>query len=113
MRWRLSTPLGVVVGIPILIMAVLTGSACAEERASPRPSVKAAGPTDRPPADHIRDVQQALTTAGYDPGPIDGVMGPRTRAAVRKSVAVPAPHAPSPPDTRIVRPTANTEVETP
>ena len=108
MRWRLSTPLGVVVGIPILIMAVLTGSACAEERASPQPSVKAAGPRD-----HIRDVQQALTTAGYDPGPIDGVMGPRTRAAVRKSVAVPAPHAPSPPDTRIVRPTANTEVETP
>lgn len=29
-----------------------------------------------------RGVQSALAALGYDPGPIDGVMGPRTRAAV-------------------------------
>jgi uncharacterized protein len=30
-----------------------------------------------------REVQQLLADLGYDPGPIDGVMGPRTRAAIR------------------------------
>lgn len=31
----------------------------------------------------IRDAQQALKDKGYDPGPIDGINGPQTRAAVR------------------------------
>lgn len=30
----------------------------------------------------VRELQQALADAGYDPGPIDGDFGPRTRAAV-------------------------------
>ena len=30
-----------------------------------------------------RGVQAALAELGYDPGPVDGVMGPRTRAAVQ------------------------------
>ena len=34
-------------------------------------------------SDLIRDVQDRLTTLGYDPGPLDGLMGPRTRAALR------------------------------
>jgi hypothetical protein len=29
-------------------------------------------------------VQEALTALGYDPGPVDGVWGPRTQAAVQK-----------------------------
>lgn len=31
----------------------------------------------------VRSAQQALQHQGFDPGPIDGVMGPRTSAAVR------------------------------
>lgn len=31
----------------------------------------------------VRAVQQALREQGFNPGPIDGVMGPRTSAAVR------------------------------
>lgn len=31
---------------------------------------------------HLRDVQQALTDLGYDPGPADGKNGPKTKAAV-------------------------------
>jgi Putative peptidoglycan binding domain len=31
----------------------------------------------------VRSAQQALQDRGFDPGPIDGVMGPRTGAAVR------------------------------
>ena len=31
----------------------------------------------------VREVQQALKQAGFDPGPIDGKMGRKTRAALR------------------------------
>ena len=31
----------------------------------------------------IRQVQRTLTDMGYDPGPIDGAMGPSTRRAIR------------------------------
>jgi peptidoglycan hydrolase-like protein with peptidoglycan-binding domain len=33
--------------------------------------------------DRVRQVQTALKSRGFDPGPIDGVMGPKTMAAVR------------------------------
>jgi len=31
----------------------------------------------------VRSVQQALKDKGYDPGPVDGIYGPHTRAALR------------------------------
>lgn len=31
----------------------------------------------------VRDIQRALHDAGYNAGPVDGVVGPRTRAAVK------------------------------
>ncbi len=31
----------------------------------------------------VRDAQQALKDKGFDPGPVDGINGPKTRAAVR------------------------------
>lgn len=31
----------------------------------------------------VRNVQQALNDKGFDPGPIDGIMGPRTRSAIK------------------------------
>jgi uncharacterized protein (TIGR02594 family) len=31
----------------------------------------------------MADIQRALRAAGFDPGPIDGIAGPRTRAAIR------------------------------
>ena len=40
----------------------------------------APGPPD---AERIRGVQRALARLGYDPGSADGLMGPRTRAAIR------------------------------
>jgi peptidoglycan hydrolase-like protein with peptidoglycan-binding domain len=33
--------------------------------------------------DGVRSAQQALRDRGFDPGPIDGVMGPRTKTAVK------------------------------
>lgn len=34
-------------------------------------------------AEQLRSVQNALAAAGYNPGPADGVIGPRTRQALR------------------------------
>jgi peptidoglycan hydrolase-like protein with peptidoglycan-binding domain len=33
--------------------------------------------------DTVRSAQQALKDKGFDPGPVDGIMGPQTHAAVR------------------------------
>ena len=32
----------------------------------------------------VKNVQQALKDKGFDPGPVDGVLGPNTRAALKK-----------------------------
>jgi gas vesicle protein len=37
---------------------------------------------DRVAMADMRAAQEALKTQGFDPGPIDGMMGPRTRAAI-------------------------------
>ena len=44
-----------------------------------RPSYEAA-----PDQKRVREAQIALRDAGFDPGRIDGVMGPKTRSAVRE-----------------------------
>lgn len=98
MRWIHSARFGVVVGLPIVMMAALTGLAWAEEPAAPPPAAKAVVPRAGATSDHVREVQRALTVAGYDPGPIDGIMGPRTKSAVRKYIAVPPPQVPNPSD---------------
>lgn len=46
-----------------------------EDNAAPRPAVRPA---------LLRHYQEALRSLGYDPGPLDGVYGERTRAAVRR-----------------------------
>ena len=55
----------------------------------PRPSTSAA-PASRAPKtgaestrDRIANLQHALRRLGYDPGPVDGILGTRTRAAIR------------------------------
>jgi hypothetical protein len=35
------------------------------------------------PKEQVRRMQERLDAAGFDPGPADGVVGPRTRAALR------------------------------
>jgi len=55
----------------------------AAEPASPPPAAKAAVSPAGPKASHVRGVQQALLEAGYDPGPIDGIMGPKTTSALK------------------------------
>lgn len=43
-----------------------------------------AGPVLAQSSQQVRNVQQALSDKGYNPGPIDGVNGPHTRAALRQ-----------------------------
>jgi hypothetical protein len=45
-----------------------------------RLSMEAVPPLDQ---DNIRQVQQALEEKGFDAGPVDGILGPRTKDAVR------------------------------
>jgi hypothetical protein len=86
------------VGIPLVMTAALTGLLWADEPASPPPAAKAAVSGAGARTSHVQEVQQALVAAGYDPGPIDGIMGPSTKSALRKYIAVPPPQVPSPAD---------------
>jgi len=95
MRRILSTRLRVLAGVPIVMTVAFTGLLWAAEPASPKPAAKAAVSEAAARTAHVREVQQALAAAGFDPGPIDGIMGPRTKAALRKYIAVPPPQVPS------------------
>jgi lytic murein transglycosylase len=55
------------------------------DRLAGRPALVAAWPTDDPPLDHDgrRELQERLAAVGLDVGPIDGILGESTRAAVR------------------------------
>jgi peptidoglycan hydrolase-like protein with peptidoglycan-binding domain len=43
----------------------------------------AAGPIVALPRERVRQMQERLAAAGFDPGPADGTVGPQTRAALR------------------------------
>ena len=46
-------------------------------------SKPATGMSDGAGSDQVKAVQKALQDKGMDPGPVDGVMGPRTSAALK------------------------------
>ena len=48
------------------------------------PSSEATSSETRAQEDVVRQAQIALRGAGYEPGRIDGVMGPKTQAAIRE-----------------------------
>ena len=70
--------------------------------AAPSPASTAA---DRTPLnqDEIRELQARLKAVGMDPGPIDGVVGPRTTAALQKYGAARALANPEPSKVVLVR----------
>ena len=41
------------------------------------------GPGGQPNSEQVKNLQKALQDKGMDPGPIDGMMGPKTQAALR------------------------------
>jgi peptidoglycan hydrolase-like protein with peptidoglycan-binding domain len=53
--------------------------------AHPNQSPSGAMPSEvRPQENVVRDAQIALRNAGYEPGRIDGIMGPKTQQAIRE-----------------------------
>jgi peptidoglycan hydrolase-like protein with peptidoglycan-binding domain len=60
--------------------AVATSS---PRRASPAPAPAARQLSSINSGNVVKDVQAMLTELGYDPGPVDGAMGRRTRSAIR------------------------------
>lgn len=54
-----------------------------EERA-PSPRVYSPKPTPPPSDPATRQIQGVLQERGYDPGPLDGVLGKKTREALRR-----------------------------
>jgi len=66
------------VGMVAASIAVLLGGAVGAGLA--RPSREAAPPAPR----FVREAQRALRDLGYQPGPVDGVVGHRTKAALAK-----------------------------
>jgi peptidoglycan hydrolase-like protein with peptidoglycan-binding domain len=65
-----STRYNYVVLFGILLVTLLVGSM----------NVSAAVPNDN----DVKEVQQSLRDKGYSPGPIDGILGSRTRGALRQ-----------------------------
>lgn len=63
------------VGIVAASIAVLLGGSIGEGLALSR---EAAPPSPR----FVREAQRALRDLGYQPGPLDGVVGPRTKQAL-------------------------------
>jgi peptidoglycan hydrolase-like protein with peptidoglycan-binding domain len=47
-------------------------------------STQVAHATEPPSTDEIQLVEVRLKDAGFDPGPIDGLLGPRTKAAIQR-----------------------------
>lgn len=55
------------------------------EPVPPAPGIPAIEPLPpSPPADLVAEAQRRLTRLGYAPGPVDGIQGPRTNAALAK-----------------------------
>ena len=97
MRLIRSASLGIVSCISLVMLASLTIAAVGEAQAPVRAQpATATAQSKKPTPERIREVQNALREAGHDPGPIDGILGPRTKAALRKYASVPPPAALTP-----------------
>jgi len=83
-------------GLAAALAAFLVLSGCAAERQQPPPPAPAPAPAavapppkpaapDRPlKSDEIASVQSILASRGFDPGPADGKMGPKTSRAIAR-----------------------------
>ena len=111
MKWNRWARAGFALLAPVLVGGLLIVGEWAQSPASAQSGAKAATAEAATPkagtasrqtrTDHVRQLQRALITAGYDPGPVDGIFGPRTKAALQQYVAVPPPQVPSPADKTI------------
>src|SRR6266581_5251601 len=100
MRLIRSANLGIVSCTSLVMLASLViaavGEAQSPVQAKPAKPATATSQAKKPTPERIREVQKALLEAGHDPGPIDGILGPRTKAALRQYASAPPPQALTP-----------------
>ena len=98
MRLIRSATLGIVSCTSLVMLASLVIAAVGEAQSPVRakPATTATAQSKKPTPERIREVQKALLEAGHDPGPIDGILGPRTKAALRQYASAPPPQALTP-----------------
>ena len=86
MSFRFYRELGLKKTVALLAALVVFGSpfaSVAQHKPVPPPLLpRAAKPPARQDAEIVK-VQQALKAKGHDPGPVDGIFGPSTRAALQ------------------------------
>jgi len=71
-----------------LLLSLAVSAKAAEEKQPPPAKAEKMGETEKRPqrtagTEQTRKVQEALKAKNYDPGPIDGRMGPKTRGALK------------------------------
>src|SRR5713101_5279852 len=100
MRLIRSASFGIVCCGSSVIVASLIFAAAGEAQAPVKVHPATATSESTKPAratpERIRELQKALLETGNDPGPIDGILGPRTKAALRRYSSVPPPQVPTP-----------------
>ena len=100
MRLIRSASFGIVCCGSSVIVASLIFAAVGEGQAPVKVHPATATSESTKPAratpERIRELQKALLETGNDPGPIDGILGPRTKAALRRYSSVPPPQVPTP-----------------
>jgi peptidoglycan hydrolase-like protein with peptidoglycan-binding domain len=69
-------------GTVILILA-FPGWAAEEKKAAPAKEEKAEKKAPANGSEDIKKLQEALKAKGQDPGPVDGILGPKTRGAIK------------------------------
>jgi len=80
---RITSVLTLLLAATVLIGPLASPPALAgEARMELSPSAEQDAPA-RHPANLVRAVQRGLIERGFDPGPVDGIVGPKTRAALR------------------------------
>jgi peptidoglycan hydrolase-like protein with peptidoglycan-binding domain len=85
------TPIWKTVFASALFLTLAVSARAAEEKQAPPAKAEKMGEMDKKPemgkmttgGKDSREVQEALKAKGNDPGPIDGRMGPKTRAALK------------------------------
>ena len=97
MRLIRSATLGIVSCTSLVMLASLVIAAVGEAQSPVRAKpATATAQSKKPTPERIREVQKSLLEAGHDPGPIDGILGPRTKAALRQYASAPPPQALTP-----------------
>jgi peptidoglycan hydrolase-like protein with peptidoglycan-binding domain len=74
---------GALAGVIVLALASPGWAAAAETKAGSAKEEKAESKATAKGSEEIRKIQEALKEKGEDPGAVDGIMGKKTRAAVR------------------------------